>query len=154
MHHFAFTHDRATTFDKTVILMMPLKYFAYLSVIAFLAACAPVEPKPVVTTPLPKAPQDTPQQIPEDMPEETTQETPAKEIAPVETVPDTQVREELAGEKLAEEELAVEKLAVEELAGDNARSSSVRFIPPLSTLCSCKKLSSLTATTSTMALPT
>ena len=117
MHHFAFTHDRATTFDETVILMMPLKYFAYLSVIAFLAACAPVEPKPVVTAPLPKAPQDTPQQ----MPEETTQETPAKEIAPVETVPDTQAREKLAEEELAVEKLAGEKLTVEELAGDNAR---------------------------------
>ena len=116
---FAFKNGRATTFDETVILMMPLKYLAYLSVIAFLAACAPVEPKPVVTAPLPKAPQDTPQQIPEkmpeEMPEETTQETPAKEIAPVETVSDT-----TAGEKLAGEELPVEKLAGEKLAGDNA----------------------------------
>ena len=98
---FAFKNGRATTFDETVILMMPLKYLAYLSVIAFLAACAPVEPKPVVTAPLPKAPQDTPQQIPEKMPEETTQETPAKEIAPVETVSDTTAGEKLAGEKLA-----------------------------------------------------
>ena len=126
---FAFKNGRATTFDETVILMMPLKYLAYLSVIAFLAACAPVEPKPVVTAPLPKAPQDTPQQtpekmpeeMPEKMPEETTQETPAKEIAPVETVSDTQAGEELPVEKLTGEELPVEKLAGEKLAGDNAR---------------------------------
>lgn len=116
MHDFAFMSDRATTFDETVISMMPLKHFAYLSVIAFLAACAPVEPKPVVTAPLPKAPQETTKEIPQQTPEEITEETPAKEIAPAETVPDTQ-----AGQELPVENLPVEELAVEKVAEDNAR---------------------------------
>ena len=111
MHHFAFTNDRATTFDETVILMMLVKHFAYLSIIAFLAACAPVEPKPVVTAPLPKAPQETTQK--------TAEQTPAKDIEPVETVPDTQAVEKLAEEELPEEELPVEELPVENVAGDN-----------------------------------
>lgn len=117
MHQFAFTNDRATTFDETVISMMLVKHFAYLSVIAFLAACAPVEPKPVVTAPLPKAPQETTQKTPE--------QTPAKDIEPVETMPDTQAVEKLTEEELPEEELPVKELAAEELpvenvAGDNA----------------------------------
>lgn len=121
MHDFAFMSDRATTFDETVISMMPLKHFAYLSVIAFLTACAPVEPKPVVTAPLPKAPQETTQDIPQQTPEEITEETPAKEIAPAETVPDTQAGQESAGQELPVENLAVEELAVEKVAEDNAR---------------------------------
>ena len=125
MHHFAFTNDRATTFDETVISMMLVKHFAYLSIIAFLAACAPVEPKPVVTAPLPKAPQETTQESPQQIPEETTQKTPATDIEPVETVADTQAveklaEEELPGENVAIEELPVENLAVENEAGDNA----------------------------------
>ena len=130
MHHFAFTNDRATTFDETVISMMLVKHFAYLSIIAFLAACAPVEPKPVVTAPLPKAPQETPQQTPEQIPEETTQKTPATDIEPVETVADTKAVEKLAEEELPGENVAIEELPIEELpvenlaveneAGDNA----------------------------------
>ena len=121
MHYFAFMNDRATTFDETVISMMPLKHFAYLSVIAFLAACAPVEPKPIVTAPLPKAPQETTPKITQTI----TQETPAQEIVPAETAPDTQAEEELPeelpGEELAGEELPGEELAEENVAGDNAR---------------------------------
>ena len=128
MHDFAFMSDRATTFDETVISMMPLKHFAYLSVIAFLAACAPVEPKPVVTAPLPKAPQETTQDIPQQTPEEITEETPAKEIAPAETVPDTQAGQESAGEELAGQELPVENLAVEELAVEKVAEDNAREI--------------------------